>query len=69
MTEEIRYKISFDQSVSSGIIGFHGTVEFTDREDKIQDDLVKIIQSQEEQFREAGYRVASDIKPKEVKEK
>lgn len=68
MSEEIRYKISYDQSVSTGIIGFHGSIEFTDGEG-LSNKLLAMLQVSEEIFRDAGYKVASDIKPKEPKEK
>jgi hypothetical protein len=69
MVEEIKYKISFDQSVSSGIIGFHGSVEFTDENKATAlNFLVGALHDQERIFRDNSYRVASDIEPKEKKE-
>ena len=69
MTEELRLKISFDQSVSSGIIGFHATYEMSEIPTGVPTVLRDMLKQQEQLFRDAGYRVASDIKPKEVKEK
>ena len=57
MSEEIRYKISYDQSVSTGFIGFHGSVEFNDIDNHRLEavKLKDILKNVEEVFRAADY--------------
>lgn len=68
-----RYSISFSQSLSSGVIAFSGTVQFDEDKDgnvpNYHEELFALLQDTEEQFKNNGYRVASDIVPKEGKDK
>jgi len=67
MTEKTwKRSMHFSQSVSSGIIAFSGEINFDG--DLNIDDLVKMLKEQEQAFRDAGYKVATDIKPKETKD-
>jgi len=65
---KISLKISFDQSVSSGIIAFHATYETDLIPTTTPTVLLDMLRNQETLFRSKGYRVASDIEPKEKKE-
>ena len=57
-----KYSIKFSQSLTSGIIAFHGEFNFdkliADFDPTVLRDLIKI---QEQAFKDAGYSVASII--------
>lgn len=70
MTDEIpKYKIGFTQSVSSGIISFHGEIEYNDIDLMLQqnENLLSIFEDIQYRFKKAGYSIASDIEPKKDK--
>lgn len=62
-----KFHFGFTQSVSSGIIGFHGEVNTNDIEDINK--LSIILSLLESSFKSKGYLIASDIEPKQPKEK
>jgi len=70
-TEGFKYSIKFSQSVSSGVIAFSGEYNFDspDEYTKNTNHLYLMLKDQEKIFKDNGYRVAFDIKPKEVKNK
>jgi hypothetical protein len=63
-----RYRVGFNQSLSTGIIAFEGVIQFDESEAKFRDaynvHLCTLLKDAEIAFKEFGYRVASDIEPK-----
>ena len=66
-----KYRIGFHQSLTTGVIGFEGNVNYDNAGDTEEhnDYLVNMLKNTEYIFREQGYRVASDIEPKPEKVK
>jgi len=64
-TEGFKYSIKFNQSVTTGVIGFSGEYNFNEK--FTVGGLLNMLKEQEKAFKLAGYRVASDIEPKEGK--
>lgn len=67
-----KYRIGFHQSLTTGVIGFEGNVNF---DDNIPPDfigtanifakkLLVLLKDTEDVFKTQGYRLASDIEPK-----
>lgn len=65
-----KYRIGFHQSLTTGVIGFEGNVNF-DVDEEINPVIIlkSYFEKAEIFFRNAGYRVASDIEPKPEKVK
>ena len=65
MTEKtgFKYSIGFGQSMTSGVLAFHGEYHFDDpTEFNLQNaKLLTMLKNQEEVFTNAGYKVASII--------
>jgi hypothetical protein len=68
--KQYKYKIAFDQG-KNGIISFSGYIHFDDEESykpttisKNADLLSQMLSLVEHHFKQKGYRVASDTKPK-----
>ena len=65
-----KYQIGFHQSVTTGIIGFEGNVNFDDYDNLDEDTpnpvthLESMLEDAENVFKGRGYRVASQIEPK-----
>jgi len=66
-TEGFKYSIKFSQSVSSGVIAFSGEFNFSDETEYDARKFLAMLAVTESIFREEGYKVASDIEPKENK--
>lgn len=64
-----RYRIGFNQSVSSGIFSFDGSINFDDIKESSKEieNLKNAILETQKQFKKAGLRIASDIEPKDNK--
>jgi hypothetical protein len=76
MIEKIGYKfkVSTSQSVSSGVIGVSVDYHFDDAEEFLHSgngakEMRDMMESVEIIFRQAGYKIAKEIEPKEKKEK
>jgi hypothetical protein len=65
MTDEqktgYKYNIKFSQSLTSGMIAFHGDIGFDDLKEFDGSVLLTLFKTQEQAFIDAGYKVASTI--------
>ena len=62
-----KYRIGFHQSLTTGVVGFEGNIQFDEGEENAataSDKLMILVSSAEQSFKGMGYRVASDIEPK-----
>ena len=63
-----KYVIKFSQSLTSGVIAFHGDISFDDLKEFDGSVLLTLFKIQEQAFIDAGYKVASTI-PNDLKQK
>ena len=69
VTKEYKYKIGFNQSVSTGVVALEGYVHFDDDQAMTSTEyLIVALQRFKDRLKDEGYTLATDAAPKRIKE-